>query len=237
MDHQDRRIPTRNVLASSLMVAGGLLLSCAPPPAPPAPPASAQPAAAPLSPAAEPAPAPSQAASGALAPAASQPSPPAESCVDRRNAAYQQAQAAVAAADKACAADADCVVVQTGHNCGGACPVGVRAGAEGGVRQAIAQIDRRCEGFREACPSHFAWSRCAVVLPRCQAGQCVAREPASLGPYCCTGTCRRGNKGNISTCSECRLLSADRRGECSGTTVSCQTRADFALGELTCDAP
>jgi hypothetical protein len=111
--------------------------------------------------------------------------------------------AAVRAANKACTRDQDCALVQLGHACSGACPVAVAADAGADLRAVVGEVNTSCAGFREQRPTHYAASRCAIVHARCQAGQCVARQPAELGAYCCRQACRHDPKIGARICRQC----------------------------------
>ena len=79
---------------------------------------------------------------------------------------------------KACATDADCVVVMDGYCMRGGCGDGIAKAKEAGYRQSLKAItEPACSAwYAGGCPTKVpvAMPSCAMAMPTCSAGRCAA---------------------------------------------------------------
>ena len=95
------------------------------------------------------------------------------SCDERRRFATAKMQGALRrVASAACSTDTDCVFVEVGTGCSGACRRVVHRDHESGFAKLREQLDQQvCHGFRSAgCP--YATPRCFHGRPVCKRGRC-----------------------------------------------------------------
>jgi hypothetical protein len=111
----------------------------------------------------------------------------APSCDDRLAPLHQQVTAAIAAADRSCQQDSDCVNVTTSNSCfGGGCPLTFVSRAGGASIDALlARLDTQyCDTIlRAGCALPPGRHGCPLIaMPACVNGQCAGKFPVPTPP-------------------------------------------------------
>jgi len=101
-------------------------------------------------------------------------------CEERLHAVQQQIASAVERAGT-CAADRDCVRIDTSRACAGTCGAAVNETYAAQVEDLIARLDKNlCTTYRaDGCP--FVTPRCAATRPACVEGRCASVPAPVLG--------------------------------------------------------